>query len=208
MSRRKPRIAGIAAPMPRANIDTDQIIPMGHLVRVTREGLGEGLFSEWRYDGEGGENADFVLNREPWRRAVILVAGRNFGCGSSREHAVWALDDFGLQAVIAPSFASIFYDNAFKNGFAPVIVAAADAERLALLVEEQPDAQVTVDLEAGRVRGPDGFDCPFEMEETRRRNLIEGLDEIGSTLTRAADIAAFQAADGERRPWVYAPGAG
>lgn len=203
MSQRQPRIEGIAAPLPRANIDTDQIIPKVHLISVTRDGLGDGLFSEWRYGPGGGVIADFVLNRDPWRRAAILVAGPNFGCGSSREHAVWALQDFGLRAVVAPSFASIFYENAFKNGFAPVIVGEADAARLAAIAQDFPLDPVVIDLERGRVRAAEGFDCAFEMDASRRRDLIEGLDEIGASLLLSPRIEAFREGDRLRRPWVY-----
>lgn len=203
MTNRQPQIEGIAAPLPRANVDTDQIIPIAHLISVTRDGMGKGLFSAWRYNPDGAERPDFVLNREPWRRAAILVAGPNFGCGSSREHAVWALKDFGIRAVIAPSFASIFYENSFKNGLAPVIVTEAAASELQGIAERAPTSPVVVDLEAGRVRATGGFDAPFTMDPSRRRDLIEGLDEIGSSLTKAEAIEAFRAADRLRRPWVY-----
>lgn len=204
MTQRQPRIEGIAAPLPRANVDTDQIIPIAYLISISREGMGKGLFAAWRFQPDGAERPDFVLNREPWRRAAMIVAGPNFGCGSSREHAVWALRDFGIRAVIAPSFASIFYENSFKNGLAPVIVAETDVAALQGITERNPDAPVTVDLEAGRVRAGEDFDVPFTMDATRRRHLIEGLDEIGVSLTHAATIDAYRAADRRRRPWVYA----
>jgi 3-isopropylmalate/(R)-2-methylmalate dehydratase small subunit len=204
MTVRQPRIEGIAAPLPRANVDTDQIIPIIHLISVTREGMGKGLFADWRYGPGGVEKPDFVLNRAPWRAATILVAGPNFGCGSSREHAVWALREFGIRAVIAPSFASIFHDNCFKNGLAPIIVAEAEAAALQGIAERNPHAPVIVDLEGGRVRAAEGFDAPFAMDKSRRRDLIEGLDEIGASLAKAEAIDAFRAADRLRRPWVYA----
>lgn len=203
MTKRQPQIEGIAAPLPRANVDTDQIIPIIHLISITREGMGKGLFADWRYGPGGAEVPDFVLNREPWRGASILVAGSNFGCGSSREHAVWALRDFGVRAVIAPSFASIFYENSFKNGLAPVIVTETAATALQGIAERNPTIPVVVDLEAGRVRAAEGLDVAFTMDASRRRDLIEGLDEIGASLTKAEAIDAFRAADRLKRPWIY-----
>lgn len=203
MTNRQPRIEGIAAPLPRANVDTDQIIPIIHLISVTRDGMGKGLFSDWRYGPGGAEKPDFVLNRAPWRNATLLVAGANFGCGSSREHAVWALREFGIRAVIAPGFASIFYDNCFKNGLAPVIIAEAATVTLQAIAERHPAEPVTVDLESGRVRAAEGFDVPFTMDPSRRRDLIEGLDEIGASMAKSEAINAFHAADRLRRPWVY-----
>lgn len=203
MSQRQSLIEGVAAPLPRANVDTDQIIPIVHLISVTRDGMGKGLFADWRYGPDGRERPDFVLNREPWRRARILVAGANFGCGSSREHAVWALREFGIRAVIAPSFASIFYENAFRNALAPVIMDQGAVAALLSVIERNPAASVCVDLEGARVRAMDGFDARFTMAEGRRHNLMEGLDEIALTLNHEAAIDSFRAADRGRRPWIY-----
>lgn len=194
---------GIAAPLLRPNIDTDVIIPKPYLVTTSRSGLGRGLFAEWRYDLTGAERAEFVLNRQPFCRASILVAGANFGCGSSREHAVWALMDFGIRCVIAPSFASIFHENSFKNGLAPIVLPEADVERLAALVEAAPESPVAVDLVARRIAAAGGS-FSFEMDEGRRQALLQGLDDIGVTLTLADRIAAFQERQKVERPWIHA----
>lgn len=197
-------VTGIAAPLLRPNVDTDVIIPKPYLVTTARSGLGRGLFAEWRYDLDGTERSDFLLNREPFRRASILVAGANFGCGSSREHAVWALMDYGIRCVIAPSFASIFHENCFKNGVAPIVLPEPDVERLAALVEAAPEAPVTVDLPAKRIVTASGAVIAFDMEEGRRQALLQGLDDIGVTLTLADRIAAFQAGQKAARPWIHA----
>ena len=196
-------IAGIAAYLPHVNVDTDQIVPKVHLLSGGREGLGKGLFSEWRYDAAGKERKEFVLNREPFRKASILIALENFGCGSSREHAVWALDDFGLRCVIAPSFGSIFYENALKNFFAPVIVDVFAAEQLGKLADARPGERFEVDLEQGIARGPDGSVFPLRMEDAHRQAFISGIDDIQATLMRENEITAFQALDRASRPWVY-----
>ena len=199
---------GIAAPLLRPNVDTDCIIPGSELLKVSKTGFGEGLFAGWRYAaGAGGdrtENPDFVLNREPYRRATILVSGRNFACGSSREMAVWALRDYGFRCVIAPSFGFIFYASCFKNGLLAVELPDADVEALARQVEESNgEATVTVDLERCVVAAPDKRELAFSVAENFRIALLEGRDFIDSTLAFEAEIAAFEARDRERRPWVY-----
>ena len=199
---------GIAAPLLRVNVDTDCIIPGSELLMVASTGFGAGLFATWRYaKGAGGdraENAEFVLNREPYRRATILLAGRNFACGSSREPAVWALRDYGFRCVIAPSYGFIFYANCFKNGVLAVELDDADVATIARQVEESGgQAEVTVDLERRVVVAPDGHEYPFPIAENFRVALLEGKDSIDSTLAFEKDIAAFEARDRERRPWIY-----
>lgn len=203
MSGRRAVIAGVAAPLPRDNVDTDQIIPKHHLITVDREGMGQGLFSQWRFAADGSERAEFVLNQEPYRHAKILVAGANFGCGSSREHAVWALLDFGIEAVVSSSFASIFEENASKNALATVCLPAPALAALFSALEAARGATMQVDLERCVVIGPDGAQFPFDMPHGRRRALIEGQDEIGLTLARSDRIDAFQDRDRRVRPWVY-----
>ena len=198
------RITGVAAPLPRANVDTDAIIPKAHLLTIHRSGLGAGLFSEWRFDDDGRERPDFVLNQAPWREAMILLAGENFGCGSSREHAVWSLMDFGIRCVIAPSFASIFHENCQKNGLAAVTLDEAALAHLVAVVQATPAATMTVDIEACRVTAPDGREFPFTMDAARRQALLEGLDEIGASLRHDAAMAAFEARDRVQRPWIHA----
>lgn len=197
-------LTGIAAPLMRVNIDTDAIIPVSYLITTTREGMGKGLFSGWRYGRDKREIADFVLNREPYRHAGILVAGDNFGCGSSREHAVWALKDFGIRCVIAPSFASIFQENCVKNGVAPVTLRDEEVRHLAERAGQAPDEPTTVDLVNGRVVASDGREFHFTMAASAREALLLGLDAVGLTLRHEADIAAYQDNDRMRRPWVYA----
>ena len=189
-------LTGIAAPLLRANIDTDLIIPKQFLKTLVRSGLGRNLFQEVRYDGEGRELPDFVLNQPRYRAASILLAGPNFGCGSSREHAPWALKDFGIRAVLAPSFADIFYTNCFANGLLPVTLPMAAIETLATVA-----GPLTVDLPAQQVRGG-GHSFPFELEPTRKAVLLEGLDEIKRTEANLADIAAFEARRRQTAPWV------
>lgn len=198
------RVTGIAAPLPQANVDTDAIIPKAHLLTIHRSGLGAGLFSEWRFDDGGNERPDFVLNRVPWRQAKILLAGENFGCGSSREHAVWSLMDFGIRCVIAPSFASIFHENCQKNGLAAVTLDEGALAHLVACAQATPSAAMTVDIEYCRVTAPDGREFPFTMEAARRQALLEGLDEIGASLRHDAAMAAFEARDRAQRPWIHA----
>ena len=195
-------LTGIAAPLPLVNVDTDMIIPKQYLKTIQRTGLGKGLFDEMRYLDDGSENPDFVLNKPAYRGAEILVAGENFGCGSSREHAPWALLDFGIRCVIAPSFADIFYNNCFKNGILPVVLPQEDVDRLMDDAERGANAVVTVDLESQTITGPDGGTVAFEIDPHRRRCLLEGLDDIGLTLEKAASIDAFETGAAQSRPWV------
>jgi 3-isopropylmalate/(R)-2-methylmalate dehydratase small subunit len=189
-------LTGVAAPLLRANIDTDLIIPKQFLKTLVRSGLGRHLFSEVRYDAEGRERPDFVLNQMPYRSASILLGGPNFGCGSSREHAPWALKDFGIRAILAPSFADIFYTNCFSNGLLPVALPMTAIETLAAV-----GGPLTVDLPAQQVRG--GGHCfAFDLEPARKAVLLEGLDEIKRTEANLADIAAFEARRRRSAPWV------
>ena len=195
-------LTGVAAPLRMINVDTDRIIPKQFLKTIRRTGLGAHLFNDLRYTPDGAEVADFVLNREPWRRARILIAGDNFGCGSSREHAPWALLDFGIRCVIAPSFADIFYNNCFKNGILPVSLPEAAVASLLEQAEAGDNARVTVDLENETVTAPDGERIAFEIDPFRRRCLLEGLDDIGLTLRKAAAIDAFEAERRARQHWL------
>lgn len=201
-------LTAIAAPLLHINIDTDAIIPSREMKRVSKDGLSEGLFASWRYRAPGTreENPDFILNREPYRHARILLSGMNFGCGSSREHAVWALHEWGIRAVIAPGFGSIFQGNCVRNGIVPVVLANAVVKSLARQVESNPEKnRVTVDLVACAVVAPDGSRHTFSIPEADRAMLIEGLDSIAVTLKRDGDILAFQERDKLRRPWIYLP---
>jgi 3-isopropylmalate/(R)-2-methylmalate dehydratase small subunit len=183
---------GIVAPLDRADIDTDQIIPKQFLKRIERTGYGEFLFYDWRVSNEGRPIPDFVLNRPQYRGTSILVTGRNFGCGSSREHAAWALRDFGIRVVIAPSFADIFAANAVNNGIAPIALPDASVTEVARRAGERKDYRLRVDLEALRITDDDGLEVGFEFDPFRRRRLLEGLDEISLTLEYEAAIAAFE----------------
>ncbi|KAA2241246.1 3-isopropylmalate dehydratase small subunit [Salinarimonas soli] len=194
-------LTGVAAPLRIVNVDTDMIIPKQYLKTIKRTGLGTGLFAEMRYREDGSENPDFVLNKPAYRNAQILVAGDNFGCGSSREHAPWALLDFGIRCVIATSFADIFYNNCFKNGILPIVVSPEDIEKLFDDAERGSNATVTVDLEACEIRGPDGGSIKFELDAFRRHCLLNGLDDIGLTLEKAPAIAAFEDRLAQR-PWA------
>ncbi|MCE2481512.1 MAG: 3-isopropylmalate dehydratase small subunit [Alphaproteobacteria bacterium] len=200
-------LTGIAAPLPMVNVDTDQIIPKQFLKTIKRTGLGRHLFAPMRYDAEGAENPDFVLNREPYRDAGIIVAGANFGCGSSREHAPWALLDFGVRCVIAPSFADIFFNNCFKNGILAIALDAAVVERLLDAIGDGAHATLTVDLDKQAITAPDGGVLRFEVDAFRKHCLLNGLDEIGLTLQQEDEIAAFEAAQREVQPWLYGAGA-
>ena len=200
-------LTGIAAPLPMVNVDTDQIIPKQFLKTIKRTGLGRHLFAPMRYDAEGAENPDFVLNREPYRNAGIIVAGANFGCGSSREHAPWALLDFGVRCVIAPSFADIFFNNCFKNGILAIALDAAAVESLLDTIADGAHATLTVDLDKQAVTAPDGGVLRFEVDAFRKHCLLNGLDEIGLTLQQEDEIAAFEAAQREAQPWLYGAGA-
>ena len=195
-------LEGVAAPMRVVNVDTDMIIPKQYLKTIKRTGLGKGLFSEARYREDGSENPDFVLNKPAYRKAQILVAGDNFGCGSSREHAPWALADFGIRCVISTSFADIFYNNCFKNGILPITVSAADLEKLFEDAERGANATLTVDLVKGEIRGPDGGTVKFEIDPFRKHCLINGLDDIGLTMQKASSIDAYEAKLAQSRPWA------
>jgi len=187
---------GVVAPLDRVNVDTDQIIPKQFLKRVERTGFGEFLFFDWRLLSDGSPNPSFELNAPAYQGASILVAGRNFGCGSSREHAPWALDDYGFRAVVAPSFADIFYNNCFKNGVLPVVLPEADVADLIARARANPGYRATVDLEKCQVRDDLGFCVAFEVDPFRRHCMLEGLDDVGLTLQHAADINDYEA----RRP--------
>ena len=187
------KLTGVAAPIDRVNIDTDQIIPAVYLKRIERSGYGQFLFSSWRFNEDGSPNADFVLNDPNYQNPKILVAGRNFGCGSSREHAPWALDDFGIRCVIAPSFADIFFSNCFQNGLLPVVLPEEDVRRILDNLKENPGTQLTVDLEAQRVWTEDEeVALSFDVDQFRKYCLLNGLDEIGLTLQHEDKIAAFE----------------
>jgi 3-isopropylmalate/(R)-2-methylmalate dehydratase small subunit len=194
-------LTGVAAPLPLANVDTDKIIPARFLKTIARTGLGKNLFDTLRYDADGHERPDFVLNREPYRRAEILVAHENFGCGSSREHAPWALLDFGIRCVIAPSFADIFYNNTFKNGILPVVLPREQCDALMEDARLGGNARVTVDLARQVVIRPNGEEFSFAVDPFRKHLLLNGLDDIGQTMQRAAGINAYEA----RRP-AWTPG--
>ncbi len=196
------RLTGIAAPLLHENIDTDAIIPVRWIVNFGQN-LGEGLFGGWRYGPGDAENPDFILNQPPYRDARILLAGRNFGCGSSREEAVWALLGFGIRCVIAPSFGDIFFENSFKNGLLPVILEPDEVAALAREVAAAKRPALTVDLEQCAIVMPNGSTLFFTIPESRRTALQMGLDEVDLTLARASEIDAFQAADRVHRPWIY-----
>jgi len=196
-------LTGVAAPMPLLNIDTDMIIPKQFLKTIKRTGLGANLFDEMRFDREGNEVEDFVLNQPAYRDAEILIAGENFGCGSSREHAPWALLDFGIRAVISTSFADIFYNNCFKNGILPVVLPQEQVEALMGDARKGANARVTVDLVEQTVTSSDGEVFPFEVDAFKKHCLLNGLDDIGLTLENAApSIDAFEAQVKTARPWV------
>ncbi len=194
-------LTGVAAPLPVANVDTDKIIPARFLKTLTRTGLGKALFDGLRYDADGKEIPDFVLNREPFRKAEILIALDNFGCGSSREHAPWALADFGIRCVIAPSFADIFYNNCFKNGLLPVVLPRAVCEQLMEDTAMGSNARVTVDLDRQVVVRANGEEIAFDVDPGRRHSLLNGLDEIAETLTQDPAITRFEQARSAREPW-------
>jgi 3-isopropylmalate/(R)-2-methylmalate dehydratase small subunit len=196
------RLTGVAAPMPLINVDTDMIIPKQFLKTIKRSGLGKNLFDEMRFDDDGNENPDFVLNKPQYREAKILIAGDNFGCGSSREHAPWALLDFGIRCVISTSFADIFYNNCFKNGILPIVLPQEDIDKLMDDAGRGSNAVLTVDLEAQTITGPDGGSIAFEVDAFKRHCLLNGLDDIGQTLEKSAAIEAFEAQAAVSRPWV------
>jgi len=196
------QLTGVAAPLDILNIDTDMIIPKQFLKTIKRSGLGKNLFDEMRYDRNGGEVAEFVLNRAPYRQAEILVAGDNFGCGSSREHAPWALLDFGIRCVISTSFADIFYNNCFKNGILPIVV-SPDA-RVALLADaaDTENPELSIDLVTQTIRRPNGVTISFEVDAFRKKCLLEGLDDIGLTMEKSGSIDDFESNRTQQQPWL------
>jgi 3-isopropylmalate/(R)-2-methylmalate dehydratase small subunit len=196
------KLTGVAAPLNILNIDTDMIIPKQFLKTIKRSGLGKNLFDEMRYDTTGGEKADFVLNQGPYRHAEILVAGDNFGCGSSREHAPWALLDFGIRCVISTSFADIFYNNCFKNGVLPIVVSADDRDALMADAADTENPELSVDLVAQTIRRPNGVTVSFDIDPFRKTCLLEGLDDIGLTMEKRADIDSFEAKRASAQPWL------
>jgi len=196
-------VTGIAAPLLRPNIDTDVIIPIDDCVSVPRAEQGRCAFRAWRYLKDGRDNPEFVLNRSPYREAKILLAGINFGCGSSREPAVWALMGLGIRAIVAPSFGDIFYNNCFQNGVLPIILPEETVRAIGAEVEKSPEAPMTVDLESCTMTNDRGMRFAFNVDDARRTMLLEGLDEIGMTLKRDAKIALWQERDRIRRPWIY-----
>ncbi|MBD8877471.1 3-isopropylmalate dehydratase small subunit [Roseibium polysiphoniae] len=195
-------LTGVAAPLPIINIDTDMIIPKQYLKTIKRTGLGTALFSEMRYNEDGSDNPDFVLNKPAYKGASILVAGENFGCGSSREHAPWALLDFGIRCVIATSFADIFYNNCFKNGILPIKVSPEILEKLMDDASRGSNSTLTVDLVTQTIKGPDGGEVSFEIDPFRKHCLLNGLDDIGLTMEKAPKIDVYESKAAENRPWA------
>ena len=196
------KLSGIAAPMPLGNIDTDMIIPKQFRKTIKRSGRGVNLFDEMRYDGEGKEIPDFVLNKPQYREAQILVAGDNFGCGSSREHAPWALLDFGIRCVVSTSFADIFFNNCFKNGILPIALPQEQVDILMKDAEKGANARIEVDLEAQTVTSSDGEVFSFEVDAFKKHCLLNGLDDIGLTLEKSTSIDTFESRMAAQRPWV------
>ena len=196
------RLTGVAAPLDILNIDTDMIIPKQFLKTIKRSGLGKNLFDEMRYDRDGSEMADFVLNRAPYRQAEILVAGDNFGCGSSREHAPWALLDFGIRCVISTSFADIFYNNCFKNGILPIVVSPDERDALLADAADTENPVLSIDLVAQTIRRPNSVTISFEVDAFRKKCLLEGLDDIGLTMEKSGSIEDFEANRTQHQPWL------
>ena len=197
------QLSGVAAPMPMINIDTDKIFPAVYLKTIKRTGLSKWLFQEIRFNPDGSENPDFVLNQGPYRQAKVIVAGDNFGCGSSREHAPWALTDFGIRCVIAPSFADIFYNNCFKNGLLPIALPQVEIDKLMDDARKGANAVLTVDLESQTISRPDGEKIHFDIDPFRKHCMLNGLDDIGLTEVKDADIASYEAKARASRPWVF-----
>jgi 3-isopropylmalate/(R)-2-methylmalate dehydratase small subunit len=195
------KLTGVAAPLPMRNVDTDMIIPKQFLKTIKRTGLGKSLFFELRYDDAGKEISEFVLNQPAYRDAKILVTGENFGCGSSREHAPWALLDFGIRCVIAPSFADIFYNNCFQNGILPIMLPQADVDKLMDDASRGANATITVDLESQEIRGPDGGAIKFDIDPFRKHCLLNGLDDIGLTMEKHEHIQTFEEKAAVAKPW-------
>ena len=196
------KLTGVAAPLPDINVDTDKIIPADYLKTIKRTGLGIALFSEMRYLEDGSENPEFVLNKPAYRSSQILVAGENFGCGSSREHAPWALLDYGIRCVISTSFADIFFNNCFKNGILPIVLPQSDIDKLMDDAERGSNAVLTVDLETQEIHGPDGGTITFDVDEFRKHCLLNGLDDISLTLQRDKEISAFETNQAAAQPWL------
>jgi 3-isopropylmalate/(R)-2-methylmalate dehydratase small subunit len=196
------QLRGVAAPLDMVNVDTDLIIPKQHLKTIERTGLGKYLLDELRYNEDGSEKEDFVLNQPAYRDAKILVAGDNFGCGSSREHAPWAIDDFGIRCVISTSFADIFFNNCFKNGILPIVVSPEELEQLMDDAGRGSNAILTVDLEAQEITGPDGGTIKFDVDQFRKHCLINGLDDIGLTMEKENKITDFEAKRAQAQPWL------
>ena len=197
-------LSGVAAPMPMPNIDTDKIIPAEHLKTIKRTGLGKVLFERLRFTDDGKERPEFVLNKPAYRQAKILVAGDNFGCGSSREHAPWALLDFGVTCVISTSFADIFYNNCFKNGILPIKLPKEDVDKLMDDASRGANAVISIDLEKQEIRGPDGGCVKFDIDPFRKHCLLNGLDDVGLTLQKKPKIDGFEAQQKSAQPWLYA----
>jgi 3-isopropylmalate/(R)-2-methylmalate dehydratase small subunit len=195
-------LEGVAAPLKVVNVDTDKIIPKQYLKTIKRTGLGKGLFAELRYKDDGSENPSFVLNQPAYRKSKILVAGDNFGCGSSREHAPWALLDFGIRCVISTSFADIFYNNCFKNGILPITVSPEDLAKLFDDADRGANATLTVDLAKQEIRGPDGGTIKFDIDPFRKHCLLNGLDDIGLTMEKKSKIESFEKKAADKRPWA------
>ena len=196
------QLTGVAAPLNILNVDTDMIIPKQFLKTIKRSGLGANLFDEMRFTRDGKEIGDFVLNRGPYRGAQIIVAGDNFGCGSSREHAPWALLDFGIRCVISTSFADIFYNNCFKNGILPIKVSADDRDALMADASDSENPELSIDLEAQVIRRPNGGEISFEIDPFRKKCLLEGLDDIGLTMEKGGSIDSFEATRAAEKPWL------
>ena len=196
------KVDGVAAPLPILNVDTDMIIPKQFLKTIKRTGLGKNLFDEMRFTKEGAEIPDFVLNKPQYRNAEILVAGDNFGCGSSREHAPWAIADFGIKVIISTSFADIFYNNCFKNGILPIKLPQSDVDKLMDDAERGANATVSVDLEAQEIKGPDGGTISFDIDPFRKHCLLEGLDDVGLTLQKEDKITSFENKRAAEQPWL------
>jgi len=198
------KLTGIAAPLPLVNVDTDKIIPARHLKTIKRTGLGVHLFETLRYHDDGSERPEFVLNREPYRHAEILITGENFGCGSSREHAPWALLDFGIRAVIAPSFADIFFNNCFKNGILPIVLPQEQIDILQREASEAEDPTFTIDLDKQEIHRPTGNEVlTFDVDSFRKHCLLNGLDDVGLTMQKSKRIDDFEAAQKASQPWLY-----
>lgn len=193
-------LTGVAAPLPMVNVDTDMIMPKQFLKTIKRTGLGKAAFFDMRYDENEAERPEFILNQDPFRSSKIMISGKNFGCGSSREHAPWGMLDFGIRCVIAPSFADIFYSNCFKNG---ILCITLSEDQVKALTQQADGDDFTVDLEKLEITAPDGSVTPFELDATRRHNMLNGLDDIALTLDHMDDIKAFEAKQQAEQPWLY-----